>query len=92
MVKVGDLIAAIISHELVEAVIVSDLHPGPETFWVRRLGKTLWGTAFPLVARHVSEILTLASDAGTANVFADWLEEEGEMSAATKLRERYPMI
>jgi|SRR5215813_3789425 len=57
-----------------------------------RLRRVAPGRACASFLRHASEI-ALASryDPLTANVFADWLEENGEIRAATKLRAVFPL-
>jgi hypothetical protein len=59
---------------------------------VRRVGLTANARPYPRVLRLLTEVcLPAPGPALTANVFADWLDEQGEPTAAAKLRKAFPI-
>lgn len=58
--------------------------------WVARPGKSRNGKAYPEIMRHESG-LRPAPPAGTANVYADFLDDAGHHEAAALLREAFPL-
>lgn len=57
---------------------------------LRRPGLTRRGTAYPTVYRSEAEVEP-DLDRPTANVYADFLEDNGEPAAAAKLRREFPL-
>lgn len=58
---------------------------------LRREGRTRAGHRYAIAFRWADQCFPLHGvDAFRANVFADWLEENGEIKAAELLRRRFP--
>lgn len=61
--------------------------------WVRRNGRTKSGRRYPIIhLEGVNSVFPVKIfDATVSNIYADFLEEMGEESAARKLREQFPL-
>lgn len=60
--------------------------------WLRRLGKTTAGRQYPKFVKQIRYLkLYRKYDPLTANVFADFLEENGYTEAAELLRNKFPL-
>lgn len=60
---------------------------------VRRVGRTRSGASYRSTRRYLSGLRPLSAPLPPepANVYADWLEENGEARAAARLREAFPL-
>jgi hypothetical protein len=90
-IKPGDTVTAFISGEERECVVLRMLFNG--MVLIRRLGKTTAGRKYPTMQYHLNHLrLHRKYDPFTANVFADFLEENGYIEAAQLLRSKFPMV
>jgi len=91
--QIGDRVTTRIGSESVLCAVVSRAwRTGRELSWRIPLRRVVPVKACVTFERRAIEI-ALASryDPLTANVFADWLEENGEIRAAAKLRAVFPL-
>lgn len=76
----------------VSSVIPRSYPAGAVIVYLRRMGKTASGSRYPLVSKFPWDVYPPpARDTTTANVFADWLEDEGFTDAASALRLAFPI-
>jgi hypothetical protein len=92
--RAGDRVLCSMIEGLVPAEVVEVLcYPAQAPrVWVRRLGGSRRGGRFPSHRRRAEELYFVARPfLETANVYADWLEEQGEYRAAALLRAAFPL-
>lgn len=97
--EVGDRVEFCVANELVIGTVASKMYlrtfpGGPETYriQVRRAGLDKNGKLHQRLRRNIDEIDVPANlDPVPANAYADWLAEHGELRAAIKLREAFPL-
>jgi uncharacterized protein (TIGR02996 family) len=88
--RVGDYVTYFQGREMLVGKFVQRIEPS-QWVYVRRLGTTTAGTSYPMVPRKIRDIQPRPHyDAPTANVYADFLEEQGEYRAAELLRRTFP--
>jgi hypothetical protein len=91
--KVGDVAETKIAGKWARVVVeeISIDHHGVAWLRARRLGKPESSRrVYPAINRHGGQFRP-TPDPVTANVFADFLDENGEPAAAEKLRKAFPM-
>ncbi len=64
---------------------------GRTSIMCRRCGITSNGKRYPLTWR-LAHMARICLDQPTSNIFADWLEERGELKAAAMLRQAFPFV
>ncbi len=93
--KVGDMVTLSFRNVIWIGMVVEAPHlhrNSSVSVLVRREGINKHGRRYAPSQRHPAHLtLTGAYDATTANVFADWLDEQGESQAAAKLRAAFPI-
>lgn len=90
--RTGDVVEFRVRDELVQGKVIYPLPSVRGFLRIRRLGfKTDGSSYLPLsrAPRYVSFVRHL--DPAAANVYADFLEERGELRAAMLLREAFPL-
>lgn len=89
--KVGDIVLVKISGRWCE-VIVLETDPSYGAYYIVQRVRTPDRKVYPRLIRTTGALRPLPRDRlTTANVFADFLEEQGELSAAEKLRKAFPL-
>lgn len=98
--KIGDVVEAKLSGKWVKARVSGDAWIDPNErleflatkLKVRRPGVDAGGRPHGSWTKTANEVRLLAYlEPAAANVYADWLEEHGELRAAQKLREAFPL-
>lgn len=103
--KVGDVVIAMVGRKWVRAVVERAVAAKDYQRWqiigtvtseddavleLRPEGRTRGGSKFGCVVRPARDVRP-TGDCVTAHVFADFLEENGEPTAAAKLRAAFPL-
>ncbi len=96
--KVGDVVETLMGGKWVRVVVTEEYRfimegvkweDSPVAYYyVRREGKP---ASWPSMKRVPGNLRAPLSDRTTGNVFADWLDDNGEPAAAEKLRRAFPM-
>jgi hypothetical protein len=98
--KEGDIVEIRIGGKIVRAKVEAEVswwcnaYRGRKPIHIRvsRCGKTTVGGKYPSLLRDIKEITRFVSrPSETANVFADFLEENGHVEAADLLRREFPL-
>lgn len=98
--KVGDIVACAVHAGIVKARVEEICGESYRPYLALRREWPKWNPAkvYPQFNRDVDNVIRWnacdprAGDPTTANVFADYLEEQGEDRAAAMLREAFPMV
>lgn len=104
-IRKGDVVSYMTSKGMTRGIIVQvdKLHttsPAPLNkdesivwrFFIQKEGKTANGRNYPCLPYYPNDLRKVYKlNPQTANVYADWLEENNEPWAARKLREAFPL-
>jgi len=59
--------------------------------YVRQPGRTAAGRRYPWTARRLNDVRATGYRPEPANIYADWLDDNGHPEAAAALREAFPL-